>query len=198
MTGRGWQGRLCCVAVCPDDRRRRPYGVGQGSFSRPEAGRQPEAAATVRASAPRAGHRAFPSLLPRVVKAAAAGDRQAYDLPSPEPFLRSAAPGRRVRSLDHSGAARSSRRHDPHGLHPGSEPGPGGRPVPSRPAREPAPLGATSAGRHPVGRNRLQAPAAYPGAVHRASRTAGACAGKGIPKEPMAGRSEIGCSFLQP
>ncbi len=58
------------------------------------------------------------------------------------------------------------------------------------------PLGATSAGRHPVGRNRLQALAAYPGAVQRASRTAGACAVKGIPKEPMAGRSEIGCSFL--
>ena len=59
-------------------------------------------------------------------------------------------------------------------------------------------LNATTARRQPAGRNRLQAPAAYPGKVQSLSREAGAFAIMGIPSEPMARRSEIGCSRLQP
>jgi hypothetical protein len=60
------------------------------------------------------------------------------------------------------------------------------------------PLSATTARRQPPGRNRLQAPTAYPGGAQAPSRAAGAFAGKGIPAEPLARRSEIGCSTLQP
>jgi len=59
-------------------------------------------------------------------------------------------------------------------------------------------LNATTAPRQPAGRSRLQASAAHPGKVQSLSRGAGAFAAKGIPSDPMARRSEIGCSTLQP
>ena len=83
-------------------------------------------------------------------------------------------------------------------LHARSEPGACSRPQSRRPASEPAHPSATTARRQPGGRNRLQAPAAYPGEVQRPSPEAGTFAVKGIPSEPMARRREIGCSTLQP
>ena len=62
----------------------------------------------------------------------------------------------------------------------------------------PSHLCITTARRHPASRDRLQAHAAYPGDGHRPAREAGAFAAKAIPSEPMARRSEIGRSALQP
>ena len=128
-----------------------PMGSARdSSLSGPEAARQPDAPATVHASAPRLGHRANPSLLQRVVKAAAAATeiakhatchtlRHSGVYPA---FVRGdASPGTRVRPVcvhrtgrhpDHTGAAWSSRRQDHHGLHPCSDPGRTGRPQPGR------------------------------------------------------------------
>lgn len=57
---------------------------------------------------------------------------------------------------------------------------------------------ATTARRQSSGRIRLQPPAAHPGALHRPSREAGTIAVTGIPSDPVARRTEIGYSFLQP
>jgi len=79
-------------------------------------------------------------------------------------------------------------------VYPRSEPGAGDRPQPRRPPSGPAHHSATIARRQPAGRNRLQAPAAYRDDVQRPSRKAAAFAVEGIPSEPMARSTEIGCS----
>jgi len=52
--------------------------------------------------------------------------------------------------------------------------------------------------RHPGGRNRLRGPAAYPGRAHCQSGRASALTVEGLPSEPEARRSGVGCSRLQP
>jgi len=95
------------------------------------------------------------------------------------------------------GLERKYPKHD-HDLYPRPEPGTCSRPQSSRPAGDSAHPSATTTRRQPAGRNRLQAPAAYPGEVQRPSRKAGAFTVRGIPSEPMARSKEIGCSGLQP
>jgi hypothetical protein len=46
--------------------------------------------------------------------------------------------------------------------------------------------------------NRVQPPAAYPSEAQRPPGDAGSFAVRGIPSEPVARRTEIGCSILQP
>jgi len=57
---------------------------------------------------------------------------------------------------------------------------------------------ATTVGTPLARQNRLQALAAYPGANQSPSREARDFAAKGMASGPMAGRTEIGCSTLQP
>ncbi len=115
--------------------------------------------------------------------------------PGGRSVFKRASPGHITWFVEIPGVAEHQKHSD---LYPESEPGVGDHLEPSRQARGPAHTCATTARRPPAGRNRLQAPAAYPGEVQRPSREAGAFAVKGIPSEPKAGRSEIGCSTLQP
>jgi len=95
------------------------------------------------------------------------------------------------------GLERKYPKHDDD-LYPRPEPGTRSRSQSSRPAGNPAHPSATTARKQPAGRNRLQAPAAYPGRAQCPSSRAWAFADKGIPSEPVARRTEIGCSGLQP
>jgi len=109
------------------------------------------------------------------------GSLEAGDMPYVSPPFCHTPPGGGVRHPHSPGTPGPQGREHDDDLHPRPEPGAGGRPQPSRPAREPAHPCIPSARRQPAGRNRLQAPAAHPGEVQRPPARLGPLPPRGYP-----------------